>query len=205
MDMTPTPAGDFDRGPAGASSLPSSARVVELFRHRPGDADHRGTANVTRSPWCRSRPKGRSSARSLHRRTSGPQLPEPSASTIDGIGPAFATRKRRTSPGSDCRQRPPPHPINRVALSIGSGAAFRRNRWPHRLGFRIGVPVPRRAAPKPTPHHAAHIYRRQPPIVIQRATTILLERSRITSERRYPLLPAVICRGKPESVVGGRP
>jgi hypothetical protein len=43
--------------------------------------------------------------------------------------------QRRTLPRSDCRQRFPSHPINRVA-------AFRRNRWPLCLGFR----TPRRVA-----------------------------------------------------------
>jgi hypothetical protein len=34
----------------------------------------------------------------------------------------------------------PASPYNRMAASIGLGAAFRRNRWPHCLGFRIGPP-----------------------------------------------------------------
>src|SRR5262245_58606440 len=69
--------------------------------------------------------------------------------------PLCWNRKGATLPRSDCRQRPPPHPIHRVAafdrnqwpLSLGLGgrlasesvAAFRRNRWPPSLGFRIYI------------------------------------------------------------------
>src|SRR5579883_120652 len=45
-----------------------------------------------------------------------------------GIRPPFANRKGSTLPGSDCRQRSPNHPINRVA-------AFVRIRWPLSIGL----------------------------------------------------------------------
>jgi hypothetical protein len=62
-----------------------------------------------------------------------------------GIRPPFANRKRRTLPGSDCRQRSPLHPINRVA-------GFVRNRWPHWLGFRTEAAEARVVSrPRPAP------------------------------------------------------
>ena len=62
-----------------------------------------------------------------------------------GIRPPFATRKRRTLPGSDCRQRSPPHPINRVA-------AFVRNRWPPSIGLGGRFPSESVAALPRIPH-----------------------------------------------------
>src|SRR5258706_6087490 len=58
-----------------------------------------------------------------------------------GIRPPFANRKRRTLPGSDCRQRSPLHPINRGGrLRSESVAAFDRIGWPLSVGIggRIG-------------------------------------------------------------------
>jgi hypothetical protein len=164
MDVPRPRAATQIGAPQARTACHSSARVFELFRHRPGDVDHRDAANVTRSPWCRSRPKGRSPARSLHRRTSGPEFPEFRVDNRRASGLPLQLPRGRTSSGADCRQRPAPHPINRVALSIGLGVAIRRNRWPHCLGFRIGPPSdPTRGSQANAARDATHIYRRQPP------------------------------------------
>src|SRR5258706_6548210 len=64
-----------------------------------------------------------------------------------GIRPPFANRKRRTLPGSDCRQRSPDHPINRVA-------AFGRIGWPLSFGIAGRLPSESVAALPRIPHHA---------------------------------------------------
>jgi hypothetical protein len=56
-----------------------------------------------------------------------------------------ANRKRTTLPRSDCRQRSPPHPINRVA-------AFVRNRWPLSIGLGGRFPSESVAALPRIPH-----------------------------------------------------
>jgi hypothetical protein len=62
-----------------------------------------------------------------------------------GIRPPFANRKRRTVPGSDCRQRSPNHPFNRVA-------AFVRIGWPLSIGMAGRVPSESVAALPRNPH-----------------------------------------------------
>jgi hypothetical protein len=150
-----------------------------------------------RSPCGRSRPNGRSYFR--------PRISNLPHRQSAGIGPPFATGKRRTLPGSDCRQRSPPHPTTGWPLRsdwvpLSDGIGGRIASFPHRPSQ-----WPDARLSKSAPHDAAHVYRHQSPTVIQVATTIFLERSRISGELRYPLLPAVICRGRPISVVGGRP
>jgi hypothetical protein len=63
-----------------------------------------------------------------------------------GIGPSpCSNRKGMTLPGSDCRQRAPLHPINRVA-------AFVRNRWPLSVGLGGRFPSESVAALPRIPH-----------------------------------------------------
>src|SRR5947209_8555819 len=56
-----------------------------------------------------------------------------------------ANRKGTSLPRSDCRQRPPPYPINRVA-------AFDRNRWPPSVGLGGRFPSESLAAFPRIPH-----------------------------------------------------
>src|SRR6266851_3160467 len=70
-----------------------------------------------------------------------------------GIRPPFANRKRRTLPGSDCRQRSPNHPINRVA-------AFVRIRWPLSIGLSGRFPSESVAALPRIPHIEAQVRRK---------------------------------------------
>src|SRR3954464_5181498 len=63
-----------------------------------------------------------------------------------GIGPPIAsTAKGGTLPRSDCRQRPPSHPINRVA-------AFVRIGWPLSIGIGGRLPSESVAALPRIPH-----------------------------------------------------
>ncbi|MET4280093.1 MULTISPECIES: hypothetical protein [unclassified Bradyrhizobium] len=69
-----------------------------------------------------------------------------------GIGPPIAsTAKGGTLPRSDCRQRPPSHPINRVA-------AFVRIGWPLSIGIGGRLPSESMAALPRIPHEARVIF-----------------------------------------------
>ena len=105
-------------------------RVVEPLRYRPGDADHGGAADVFADrgaadpdrtgdhPLARPAgvPQAQNFANLAHRQSLGGHRTSPCES------------QRRTLPGSDCRQRSPHHPINRVA-------AFDRIGWPLSIGL----------------------------------------------------------------------
>ena len=122
-------------------------RIVELFRDRPGDADHRGAADVF--PDRRAADPDRSGDHPLARPAGILQAQNfsnlPHRQSLGGHRTSFANRKRRTLPGSDCRQRSPPHPINRVA-------AFVRNRWPLSIGLGGRFPSESVAALPRIPH-----------------------------------------------------
>src|SRR3984893_10291580 len=62
-----------------------------------------------------------------------------------GIRPPLREPQRRTLPRSDCRQRSPPHPINRVA-------AFVRIGWPLSIGIGGRLPSESVAALPRIPH-----------------------------------------------------
>ncbi|MGY2936495.1 hypothetical protein ACVWZ6_006097 [Bradyrhizobium sp. GM6.1] len=91
-----------------------------------------------------------------------------------GIGPPIAsTAKGGTLPRSDCRQRPPSHPINRVA-------AFVRIGWPLSIGIGGRLPsesvaaLPRNSAEGPTCRNAVgpcpglHLSKSAPPFHVDR-------------------------------------
>src|SRR6266702_150547 len=68
-----------------------------------------------------------------------------------GIGPPIAsTAKGGTLPRSDCRQRPPSHPINRVT-------AFVRIAWPLSIGIGGRLPSESVAALPRIPHQQLHL------------------------------------------------
>jgi hypothetical protein len=123
-------------------------RVVELFGHRPGDADHGGAANVFTDRSAAD--PDRSSDDPLARPTGVPQAQNfsnlPHRQSLGGHRTSScANRKRRTLPSSDCRQRAPLHPINRVA-------AFVRIRWSLSIGLGGGFPSESVAAFSRIPH-----------------------------------------------------
>src|SRR5258707_2081572 len=133
--------------PGWRKELALQRRVVDLLRYRPADANHRGATNILRNR--RATNPDRPGDHPIARPTGILQAKNfsnlPHRQSLGGHRTSHCVnRKRRTLPRSDCRQRSPSHPINRVAAFVGLGgrfrsesmAAFRRNRWPLCLGFR---------------------------------------------------------------------
>jgi hypothetical protein len=122
--------------------LPSSARVFELFRHRPADADHGGSANVFPIA-VRPIPTEWEMTHSLaaqafvKRRTSR-------TFRFDNLSAGIGLPLRIAKKGRAQLRLPttlPASPFQQGGrLRSESVAAFDRIGWPHCLDFRIGPP-----------------------------------------------------------------
>jgi hypothetical protein len=111
--------------PRRREQLAFQRRIVELFGHRPGDADHSGAANVFTDRGAAD--PERSPARSPHRRTSTVKLLEPSASTISRRASDLQLRKSQKEDLAQLRSptRLPASPYQQGwPLSIGLGGRF---------------------------------------------------------------------------------